>query len=332
MKVVSMMLQYQNPSAIKKLVLSKNIRQVTYINLSSLDSLEEIQVADGNPYYWAEDGILFEKTGKQTRLVYYPRNKKGTSYTIPDNVDYVESAFVNNNNLKKLTMNNKITDAIGAEGSNLETIVLSDSIKWIGESAFENCKKLTKVVMGKNVKSIDKYAFSGCTSLSQITLPDQLESIGYWAFKNCKSLKSVKIPASVTKVSAQAFVGCPAKITKEAYLLKQKDGSYVAKVDVVNTKGKTKQYKLSKVTKISALEKNIALKKGKTKKIKTSVYISGTKKGILDASVLNYTVSNSKILKVSKKGKITALKKGTTTIKVKLKGSNLSYNIKVKVK
>jgi hypothetical protein len=331
-KVTSMMSNYKNPSVIKTIVLSKYVH-VDSLNFHDLDSLEEIQVTDGNADYWAENGILFAKYGKRIELVFYPRNKKGSTYTIPSNVNSASDAFYKNNNLKKLIMNNKMTDAAGAEESNIETLVLSDSIKYIQEASFSNCKKLKKVVMGKNVTTICESAFKGCTSLSQITLPDKLKTIEYWAFKDCKALKSVKIPDSVQKISAHAFDGCNANIKKAAYLQKQKDGSYIAKADVtVNKTGKTKQYNIKKFNKISTADKNIVLKKGKTQQIKTKVYVSGKKIGILDSSILKYTVSDKKIVKVSGKGKITALKKGTATIKVELAVNHLSYKIKVRVK
>ncbi|MBQ9542004.1 leucine-rich repeat domain-containing protein [Ruminococcus sp.] len=61
--------------------------------------------------------------------------------------------------------------------TSLKKVTVPDSVKRIGESAFDNDESLSTVVLSKNVETIDKYAFRSCTALSDITLPDSLKSI-----------------------------------------------------------------------------------------------------------------------------------------------------------
>lgn len=66
--------------------------------------------------------------------------------------------------------------------------------------------------------------------------------------------------------------------------------------------------------------------KGKYKKL------SGKKvNGYLDSSILKFTSSNKNVVTVSKYGNIKAIKKGTATIKVKLRSGKGTYSIKVRV-
>lgn len=86
--------------------------------------------------------------------------------------------------------------------------------------------------------------------------------------------------------------------------------------------------KVVKITKLSLNKSKITLKKGKTFTIKATISPSNatTKK-------LKYSSTNKKIAKVTSKGKIKALKKGSCTIKVTTTdGSKITKKIKVTVK
>lgn len=58
------------------------------------------------------------------------------------------------------------------------------------------------------VKEIGEYAFDGCYKLKGVILPDGLEIIGEGAFSNCESLESINIPNSVISIGEDAFYGC----------------------------------------------------------------------------------------------------------------------------
>lgn len=113
----------------------------------------------------------------------------------------------------------------------IESIVIPDSVLWIGASAFENCSSLIDISIAESVNSIGSKAFAGCTSLKSITIPSKikkvlsstfedcvllenvdlpsgLKSIEDYAFRNCKSLKEINIPNKVTTISIGAFSNC----------------------------------------------------------------------------------------------------------------------------
>ncbi len=115
----------------------------------------------------------------------------------------------------------------------------------IGDSAFEECSRLTSITFSKNIKYVEKDAFTLCSSLKKINttdigawssiffentfsnpliyakdlylndklitdlvIPYGVTTIGKSAFSNCKKLSSISIPDSVTNIGDSAFMDC----------------------------------------------------------------------------------------------------------------------------
>lgn len=98
-------------------------------------------------------------------------------------------------------------------GTKFKTITIPESVYWIGEGAYADCKRLNNVVVPDNIISIPDKMFSGCESLSEIKLPQTVDSIGAGAFENCSSLQSIMIPESVHSIGENAFLGTHPKFT-----------------------------------------------------------------------------------------------------------------------
>lgn len=81
------------------------------------DSLEKIHVAENNPYFYSQDGVLFEKKDGTTRLICYPIARKDSCYVVPEGVESIaEGAF------KRCSF--------------LNTLILPKSLKYCSWSAF----------------------------------------------------------------------------------------------------------------------------------------------------------------------------------------------------
>ncbi len=92
----------------------------------------------------------------------------------------------------------------------LTSITLPESLRYIGESAFCQCEALESIIIPEGVTSIPESAFQDCTSLSSVVIPDSVTSIGRYAFGFCKSITSVTMSAGIKDIELNAFEDCEA--------------------------------------------------------------------------------------------------------------------------
>ncbi|MGN1112967.1 MAG: leucine-rich repeat protein [Acutalibacteraceae bacterium] len=199
-------------------------------------NLREINVSIDNEYFSSENGILFDKEGRE--ILRYPQAKADASYTIPDGVEGIGSrAF--------------------SECQTIESVTIPDSIVSIGEFAFYACNNLNEIVFPSYLTYIGSYAFEEtgwkdnlpdgvvyagnvayeykgfseqpidleltegttliCDSafealsfIQSVTIPESMESIGYFAFSECTGLTSVTFNAIDCALDASSFYGCSA--------------------------------------------------------------------------------------------------------------------------
>ena len=78
----------------------------------------------------------------------------------------------------------------------------------IGDSAFEDCWRITNINIPEGVTSIGNSAFWGCGNSTSIEIPSSVTSIGESAFVGCSGLTSIEIPSSVTSIGDSAFSDC----------------------------------------------------------------------------------------------------------------------------
>ncbi len=148
------------------------------------ENLTEITVDSGNADYSASDGILYTKDG--SKLLCYPRAKKGDSLTIDSKVTELGTAAVSMTELKNITF--------------------PSGLEYIGRHALSNNEDLTSADLSKTqVTDIGNFAFGGCTNLSDVKLPETLDTIGGGAFADCASLKNIDLNKGLLSVGQSAF-------------------------------------------------------------------------------------------------------------------------------
>lgn len=91
----------------------------------------------------------------------------------------------------------------------LKTVTFGNSVSSIEEGAFNFCTSLMSISLPNSVNSLGGMAFANCCSLSSVTLSESLATIGTYAFSGCTSLTSIDIPDSVTYIGDEAFIDCP---------------------------------------------------------------------------------------------------------------------------
>ena len=276
--------------------------------------------------------------------------------TFSSNSEYTATSNCSHTNIEKAVIPSnvkEISESTFAFCLSLKEITWGGNETTIGCEAFWNCTSLKgDVVLPKTVKTIEARAFSGCTGITGIKLPFGLTSIKNGAFIFCNSLNSITLPDSVLVVR-HAFTGKSdggnIKIKKAPYLkkIKNKEYTYSAKVKVTN-KGKTKQYAAADIIRFKAAKKAVRIKKNEQISLnlvvhikkgyrKTRIYGDRIKVGKLqkatpDPSILSYSSSNKKVAKVTEKGVVKGIKKGTVKICIMLRTTGEKCYVKVTVK
>lgn len=91
----------------------------------------------------------------------------------------------------------------------LEQAHLPNTIKVIGEGAFEHCTNLHTINFPSSLKIIKRDAFSQ-TAIREVRFPVGLQEIEDYAFYKCKELKSISFPPSLEVIRPWAFSHCDA--------------------------------------------------------------------------------------------------------------------------
>ena len=89
-----------------------------------------------------------------------------------------------------------------------KTVLIPESVIFIGEYAFAWNEKVTKIVIPNTVTEIEEGAFYGCTELKEIIIPDSVNFIRDDAFADCISLEKIAIPESTFSLGKSLFSGC----------------------------------------------------------------------------------------------------------------------------
>ena len=113
---------FNNCGNVTEIIVAKNVNDIS-ADMSSLKNLERFTVADDNPYFSEENGVLYNKD--KTVLYKIPSQFKGT-YTLPKTVQSISKDCFKN-------------------CSELTEIVLPKELKDLDSSYFDGCGKLTKI-------------------------------------------------------------------------------------------------------------------------------------------------------------------------------------------
>ena len=168
----------------------------------------------------------------ESAAYYIPKSLKTVSVTGKGETHIPYDAFRNCENLKKITLGNKIA-SVGRfafsccdaeivwdnpkiekideyayadyKGKNLS---IPATVKSIGKCAFEDCENLKEISVPDGVCDIDIFAFRGCTALTKAVLGNGVKKLGVNAFYFCTALKDVTLPENIEEISDSAFMSC----------------------------------------------------------------------------------------------------------------------------
>ncbi len=188
---------FQECTALKKVTFPSGV-QFGGALFFDCDSLEEVVLAQDDPNYIIEEGVLYDRQ-KET-LIFCSRAKSG-SLALPGTITEIDD--------------NALKNCAG-----LTEVTLPDSLTLIGGNAFMDCKGLTQVTLPKAVEISYGNPFWGCEGLESIVLDaenphytcqddvlynkDMTELICFPGGKG----GDFEIPESVLKLRYEAFFGC----------------------------------------------------------------------------------------------------------------------------
>ena len=140
-----------------------------------------------------------------------------TNIKIPDSLTYLADGVFPKANLQYNEYqngkylgneNNPYLIFVTTTSNSITSCKIHNDTKFLFDSAFYECDKLTEVEIPCGVKSIGRYAFYKCSSLTDIKIPDGVRRIGEDAFYHCTGLTSVSIGEGVTRLEQNAFDSC----------------------------------------------------------------------------------------------------------------------------
>lgn len=138
---------------------------------------------------WTDEyGVKYSKGGK--KLLWAP-SIPYKQYTIKDGTEIIcDMAF--SHDIERMMW--------------FENVLMPNSVKWIGNSAFCWCRRLKTINFSSNLLYIGDYAFSGCCTIKSLELPSSVKYMGQGCFGNCAFSRFV-IPETVEYIKGNPWSG-----------------------------------------------------------------------------------------------------------------------------
>jgi hypothetical protein len=191
----------------------------------------------------------------------------------------------------------------------IEKLSLPESLKVIGEGAFEGCSALSDVAFGSDIEAVKDRAFADC-ALTEVTLPSSLKTQGIGAFDEGVSVVySGDTPEYTHELSAE-------RLSNESYRQTADDGESAG----VTVKGDRDAYaRLEGASRSYTL--TIADDEGREEL--NSAFLKSTGNSLPDASmVVNLTLTDNSGIDITKLGKQALIV--TITLPESFAGQNVS--------
>lgn len=224
------------------------------------------------------------------------------------------------------------------EGSYIRDLILPDDSAFAYENGIIYDRNKTKVILAlgesaeevvipEGVIEICDYAFKNQIKMQNVILPESLEKIGIYAFDCCIGLKNIIIPKNVTEICERAFEN-----TSMTDILIEGNtvngiNKYTFEQGTITVLNKQLYEELSRIyakienVKIVMKVTSPSIKLNKTKatiysgNVNNTVSVKATLENI--TGKIKWTTSDKSVAIVSN-GKITAVGKGTATIKASI--------------
>ena len=193
---------------LKKINIPEDMSYIGKHAFEGCDNLTQITVDNDNPYFSAENGILYNKD----QTVLYNCMPGVTEVSIGNNIkEIAQAAFYGCKKITSIEIPTSVSvlpPDIFSDAENLTEVLLPENLTEIGSGAFWKCKSLKKIKIPDAVRIIDGSAFGQCESLDTIEGMSGIKEISDGMFVFCTSLTDFTVPNGVTRVGVSSFSGC----------------------------------------------------------------------------------------------------------------------------
>lgn len=155
--------------------------QKNIINYVVGSILADIDLSDNDIFRVRYQGENFEEC-----VITRAQTDGATILSIPEEIDGKKVVGI-----ESLSENVLIgEDSINSENTNLQTVIIPDTVKYIGKAAFCGMKNLEEIQLGSGsqLERIESYAFMGSGLSGTITLPNTVNFIDGFAFAYCTGI------------------------------------------------------------------------------------------------------------------------------------------------
>lgn len=272
-----------------------------------------------------------------------------TNIEMPDSVTETGTGvFLGCSSLKEVTLSGSLVnlrDGIFKDCISLTSITIPQSVQTTDgyngfyDIPFDGCINLTTAVFEEGTKQIADHIFSGCTGLKNVKIPATVEKISEYAFFGCTQLKEVKLPYSVTTIEKSAFADAVLleKVNIPATTTQIDDSAFENAVNVTIYGGLgsyaeeyANAHSISFVGEevpaesINLVETEVTMSKDTTMKLTFEAAPDYFTDKIIWSS------TNTDAVTVDEKGELTAVGKGTATVKVTVGAFSKTCKVTVK--
>ncbi len=157
--------------------------------------------------------VILPETLKSIDYVAFENCHSLTNLTIPDSVTYIgSSAFTGCDSLYSRVAHDdyalyyvdRWVVAADIDDMGCLDVIPEDGTRGICSAAFSGAN-IDRVILPDSVRIIGDRAFENCSYLSEIVIPEGVVSIGWRAFVKCLSLSEVVFPKSIKELNCEAF-------------------------------------------------------------------------------------------------------------------------------
>ncbi|MBR5548486.1 MAG: leucine-rich repeat protein [Kiritimatiellae bacterium] len=166
--------------SMKKLIIPASVGKIGNEFLSGCGRLDDVVVAEANPYYCSRDGFFMDKlTRTLVRAFGSPRK-----VDVPADIRVIGAgAFSFMDSIVSLTV--------------------PDAVERIEEDAFAYCENLLELRLPDRLEYCDSHLISGCSSLKSVKFPVGLSHLaGNCAIGRCSSLREIVLPEGLLTIGA----------------------------------------------------------------------------------------------------------------------------------